>query len=459
MPTQDTTIEMTEYQVILVQPASRKILVIDADDGYQFPRVSILPWTRPAQQLQKAIAAAWNIHVILLDFLAIWGGTPFSVVAEILMTEAWVGLKPVALSQIHHAELSEQQREQLVSMLGENSNGHTPLSQVGWINEAIAWMESSTRKKLSSKRDIEQFSAGGGFALMRLHTTDNWNFWLKAAAGANTHELSITTYLSKLGTGYLPELISTKPAWNAWLMSGEAIQIPEIPIGPLELFRLLEDAVESMAELQMRAEGASLDLLDAGAFDQRTKVFEKHSAALFDYLEESMSMQTSTKVPRLEGRRIRELRTTFDEVCQCVAGLCLPETVVHGDINPGNIVTGVGHCQFIDWCETYLGNPLITLQHLLSLNKLENLEIRELINRLLRQKYRDVWATKYDPQWFEKGFVYMPLMAIASTLYGRGNWLNSPERNDPRRQSYARALARCMDRAARKRELLEALCE
>jgi hypothetical protein len=172
-----------------------------------------------------------------------------------------------------------------------------------------------------------------------------------------------------------------------------------------------------------------------------------------------MSVQTSTKVPRLEGQRIRELRTTFDEVCQCVAGLCLPETIVHGDINPGNIVTGVGHCQFIDWCETYLGNPLITLQHLLSLNKLENLEIREFINRLLRQKYRDVWATKYDPQWFEKGFVYMPLMAIASTLYGRGNWLNSPERNDPRRQSYARALARCMDRAARKPELLEALCE
>jgi hypothetical protein len=240
MPTQDTTIEMIEYQVILVQPPSRKVLVIDADDGYQFPRVSILAWTRPAQQLQKTIEAAWNIHVILLDFLAISGRSLFSVVAEVLIPETSVGLKPVALSQIHHAELSEQQREQLASMLGENSNGHRPLSQVGWINEAIAWMESSTRKKLSSKRDIQQFNAGGGFALVRLHTTDNWDFWLKAAGGANTHELSITTYLSKLGTAYLPELISTKPAWNAWLMSGEATQIPEIPIEPLELFRLLE---------------------------------------------------------------------------------------------------------------------------------------------------------------------------------------------------------------------------
>jgi len=52
----------------------------------------------------------------------------------------------------------------------------------------------------------------------------------------------------------------------------------------------------------------------------------------------------------------------------------------------------------------------------------------------------------------------MPILAAASTLYGRGDWLHSPRRNDPRRQSYARSLARHMDRAAREPRLLEALC-
>jgi hypothetical protein len=343
-------------------------------------------------------------------------------------------------------------------MLTEKVNGNSAFSQVGWIDKAIAWMEGATGKRLSTKREIEQFNAGGGFSLVRLHTEDDCDYWLKATGEPNAHELSITTYLAKLNTGYLPELVSTKPEWNAWLMSGEATQIPEIPTEPLGLLVLLEEVVESMAKLQMKTDGATLDLLNAGAFDQGMGVFEKHSAALFNYLEEAMSMQISTQAPRLERQRIQDLHAIFEEVCRRMASLNLPETIVHGDINLGNIVTGAGYCQFIDWCETYLGNPLSTLQHLLLLNKVENLNAREFINRLLRCKYRDVWATNYDPHVFEQGFVYMPLMAIVSTLYGRGNWLNSSERNDPHRLSYARTLVRCMDRAAREPELLEALC-
>jgi hypothetical protein len=458
MPTQDAVAELIEYRVVLVQSDSRRVLALDAVGGFRLPRVKIPSWTRPAHQLQRTIKMTWNVNALCLDFLPSAKESSPVAVAEVLMIEGPIKLTPIALTQIHHTELSEPQRERLLSMLTEKVNGNSSFSQVGWIDEAVAWMECVTGRKLSTKREIEQFNAGGGFALVRLHTEDDCDYWLKATGEPNTHELSITTYLSKLNTGYLPELVSTKPAWNAWLMSGEAIQIPDIPTEPFELFRLLEDVVESMAELQMKTEGASLHLLDAGAFDQGMDVFEKHSAALFDYLEEAMSLQTSTKAPRLEKQRIQELHATFEEVCHRMADLHLPETIVHGDINPGNIVTGAGYCQFIDWCETYLGNPLITLQHLLLLNKVENLDVREFINRLLRRKYRDVWATNYDPQGFEQGFVYMPFVAIASTLYGRGNWLNTPERNDPPRLSYARTLARCMDRAAREPELLEALC-
>jgi hypothetical protein len=207
-----------------------------------------------------------------------------------------------------------------------------------------------------------------------------------------------------------------------------------------------------MAKLQMKTQGHNLDLINAGAFDQGLQVFENHAAELFDYLEEAMGLQTSTKAPRLEKKRIQELRAIFAEVCQRVEHLDICETIVHGDMNRGNILTGVGHCQFVDWSEAYLGHPLVTLQHLLQLNKVENSEIRDFINMLLKRRYLD------DPEAFDEGFVYMPVLAVASTLYGRGDWLNSSQRNDPRRQSYARSLARHMDRAARKPELLEALC-
>jgi hypothetical protein len=458
MPNQDAIVEMFEYQVILVRPDTRKVFVIDAFDGSRFPRVSVPQRTRPAQQLQKSIRAMWNLNVIFLDYLPQSEPSPFSIVAEVLSEGESSGLKPIGLDQVQHSELSDQQREQLATMLTEHSVAHSPFSQVGWIDEAIAWVEKETRRSITSKASIQQYNAGGAFSLVRFSMTGGRDYWLKATGKPNGHEMSITAHLSKLVTDYLPELVAVNPPWNAWLMSGEATPMTELPTEPQQLFKFLEDAVESMAELQMQAAGNGPDLLDAGAFDQGIAVFQKYSEALFDYIEEAMHLQVSTKAPRLEQRRLREIRATFDAVCDRMAELGLPETIVHGDLNRGNILTGVGHCQFIDWCEAYVGNPLVTLQHLLLLNKVKHREPREFINRHLKQKYRNVWAINHNPTLFDEGFVYMPILAIASTLYGRGDWLHSSQRDDPRRQSYARTLARCMDRAAREPALLEALC-
>jgi Ser/Thr protein kinase RdoA (MazF antagonist) len=124
-----------------------------------------------------------------------------------------------------------------------------------------------------------------------------------------------------------------------------------MPTTPFQLFTLLEDAVEGMAKLQIETQSHNLDLLDAGAFDQGLQVFKEHATELFDYLEEAMSLQTSTKAPRLEKKRIQRLRVVFEEVCQRVEDLAIADTIVHGDMNRGNILTDGGHCQFIDWSE------------------------------------------------------------------------------------------------------------
>jgi hypothetical protein len=455
MPVQETIVETTEYRLVLVLPESRKILAIGDVDGYRLPSISVPQWTRPAEQLREAIHTAWKLSVLILDF---FHGSPFCAIAEVLVPSQSTDLKAVSFEQLQTPELSERQLAQIASILAGDSQVSSPFARVGWIEEATKWLETETGRKLSSKRDIEQYNAGGGFALVRFHTEDDRDYWLKATGDPNAHELSITTFLSKLCGRYLPELISSKPEWNAWLMSGEATCVTEIPTAPFQLFTLLEDAVECMAKLQIKTQGHNLDLLDAGAFDQGLDVLTDHATELFDYIEEAMSLQTSTKVPRLEKKRIQKLRAIFEEVCQRVEHLGICDTIVHGDMNRGNILTGSGHCQFIDWSEAYLGNPLITLQHLLLLNKVEGSEIRNFINLLLKQRFLDIWVASCAPDALDEGFVYMPFLAAASSLYGRGNWLSTPQRNDWRRQSYARTLARHIDRAAREPEFLEALC-
>lgn len=455
MPAPEVTAETMEYLLVLVLPEPRKVLAISCADGYRLPTISIPQWTRPAEQLQKAIRAAWKVPALILEFLH---GTPLCVVAEVLVSANPMGLQPVPLHQLHTSEMSEQQRAQIASILAGNWCTNSPLSKIGWIDEAITWLESETGRKLSSKKDIEQFNAGGAFALVRFRTEDDRDYWLKATGHPNAHELPITMFLSKLCEGYVCEFISSKPSWNAWLMSSEGTRLPEEPSEPLQLFALLGSAVECMAKLQMQTRGHSLDLLGAGAFDQSMRVFQMHIPEIFDYLYEAMSLQISTKGPRLEKSRICGIRTIFEEVCQRVEDLGICETIVHGDMNRGNILIGSGRCRFIDWSEAYIGSPLIALQHLLLLNNVENMELRHFINVILKQRYLDVWTASCDPVAFQEGFVYMPLLAVASTLYGRGDWLTSPQRNDPRRQSYARTLARHMDRAAHEPQLLEALC-
>jgi hypothetical protein len=456
MPVKETIVETTEYRLILVLPESLKILATSDVEGYRLPSVAIPQWIRPAQQLQKAVLTIWRLPILVIDLFL--QDSSYCAVAEALAPAESTGLKTVLFEQIQTSELSGRQRAQIASILASDGIANNPISHLGWIDEAIAWVEAETGRKLSSKHDIEQYNAGGGFALFRFHTEDGRKYWLKATGEQNAHELSITTLLSKLCGSYLPRFISSKPEWNAWLMSGDATCVKVLPTTPFELFTLLEDAVECMARLQIKTIGYNLDLISAGAFDHGLHAFQRHSQELFEYIEEAMNLQVSTKVARVEKKRIWEIHAIFEDACSYTKDLALPDTIVHGDLNCGNILIGSGHCQFIDWCEAYVGNPLISLQHLLLLNKVESPEIRHQINLLLKQRYLDIWSTSFDPGVLARGFVLMPILAAASALYGRGDWLASQRRRDPWLQSYARTLARHMDQAALALEQGESLC-
>jgi hypothetical protein len=380
-------------------------------------------------------------------------------IAELLLPDANSQLTAVTPDNILGTELSESQRADLSSFLSASMK--SPLSRVGWIEEAIAWLESLVPTRLSSRKGIEQFNAGGAFSLIRFHTKDGSDFWLKATGRPNTHEYSVTVCVHSLSgpasPRYLPMLLGTRPEWNAWLMSGEAKPIAEIPATACDARPLLDDAVLSLARLQTAAAARSNDLLKAGAFDQRLESVSGHSEELFDYLGDAMSFQRSTKVLPIDSQRLRRIYTAFKHICNRLQDLNIPDSIVHGDMNRGNILRSNG-CQFIDWSEAYVGNPLVSLWHLLLLNRVEDTRERESLNHILINRYRSEWADLCGPDPFEEAFLYMPMFAAASTLYGRGGWLNTPKRNDPHWQSYSRMLARHMDRAAHALELQEAPC-
>jgi hypothetical protein len=227
MAVEETAVEMMQYRLAIVRPDSRKLLTVDAIGGCRLPIVSIRSLARPAEQLQKAMRHAWSLNALILDFLPSSPGTSRCAVAELLDSDPGSELREATLEQVLISELSEQQRIQIASFLAGNVN--SPFARIGWIDEAVAWVESATQKTLSSKAHIEQYNAGGHFSLVRFHTKDDRHYWMKATGKPNTHELSVASLLARLCPDYLPEVVATRPAWNAWLMREEAVRFTEMP--------------------------------------------------------------------------------------------------------------------------------------------------------------------------------------------------------------------------------------
>ncbi len=441
-----------EYRVALVHPDLRTMLVVDGTNV--LPRIRIPQMARRTEALRKAIEAEWNLRVFVVDFVGDDSPTP-CVIAEADIAAAPSDLTMITLNQIPGSEFSEIERTEVGALLSGSSKHE--VSRIGWADEARAWVETETHRRISTKGDIEQFSAGARCALVRFHTDDGSTFWLKAVSGPHRHECAVTTLLSILGTEYLPRFIAAKPEWNAWLMSGEGIAMAELPAGSLDLAVLLENAVRSMAELQIRTIGHREALLRCGAFDQNVQMLAANSQELFAYLEEAMSLQTSTRVARLTKDRLREIRSIFVAVCHRLIELNLPVTILHGDVNPENIVVQEGNCKFIDWAEAYLGNPFITLQHMLLMSQSESPRLAAHTTRLLTDRYCAVLEQICLRTAIDEALAYMPLIAAASALYRRGDWLGSVSLQASRNHAYDRTLARHIDRAARNPELLMTL--
>ena len=116
-----------------------------------------------------------------------------------------------------------------------------------------------------------QLNVGDRFALFRFPTDDGrWN-WLKATGEPNTHELAVTSYLSKACATHLPELIAIKKRVECVANVHRARPLDILPAEPVRLSTLLENVLVSLAEVQMATVGVSLAFFDLTTTVRKTR--------------------------------------------------------------------------------------------------------------------------------------------------------------------------------------------
>jgi hypothetical protein len=433
----------TEYRCVLIRPHSCGVLVFPDKGQFRLPRIPIVAAMRAARELQKTIKTVWGLNVFILEVRAASTNVEALAFAELLTSKVTLPFKEIAIGQLLQLGLQEDELD-CVESLVQGRSGNS-LAQQGWIYAAIAWIESTTGHAFLSPGSIEQWNAGGGFSLFRARSDDGQQYWLKATGKPNAHEFGMTCFLYSLYPDFLPKIVAIKEQWNAWLAEHAGDPLPALP-SAAELF----SATSRMAKLQLLSIGRTNELLAAGAFDQRLPVLRSHIDRVISFLIEAMTRQVSTKVAPLRANRLLELGEMLRKAFSRQEDLDIPDTLIHNDLNTGNILWDGKNCVFTDWCEVAIGNPFLSCERLCQLNRVHADKIRKV--------YRECWSERLSMERINEAIVLSPLLAAYACLYGRGDWLNDTRELRLNFESYARSLARHMERAALNPILMEMLC-
>jgi hypothetical protein len=438
------------YRLLLVTPLTQLVLAEPSGSTYRLPRISILRSARVAEQVGRVIEQLWLFRATVIDFLESQAGRDTLVLAEI---RSFGGACSTSSDQCWDdiADFNTAEYAIVSRLISVGSTDRGPFSRLGWMDDALDWVSAETgakREELASQ--IRQLNASSRFALIRFGTSNGPAYWLKAVSEPNFHEFRITTMLADKFPQHLPRLLAARPDWNAWLMEELGRPLSEECSSAS-----LEKATGCLAELQRDSIAHVDSLLSAGCFDQRMTRLRQAIPELIAFLEEAMEEQTTTKVPPLSADRLQELGCMLEDACDCAIVLQIPAALGHNDMNAGNILVDGTACVFVDWAEGYVGNPFLTFEQLRVLASAE--KDSHTNGRLLTAIYVDCWRDSIGETRSNRACVLSPPLAIASHLYGRGTWLTSTARLTPYFQSYARSLARHMNRAAQASEFLEAL--
>jgi hypothetical protein len=448
-------VDNVQYRLALLLPQSRMLLACrDGKGGLMLPSADVQAWARPAQQLVQLLKEKWNIESVLLNIFAENDSQPLLAALEV-RTDGWQYEKEGFLCSVY-SDLGQlvpivAERDFLTAIL-EDRSPEEPFSRLGWIDEARKWIaDALPERHLLFSEDVRQLNGGGRFALVRFATLEQRAYWLKATGEPNVREFAITTTLAQHFAEFLPPLVASRADWNAWVMEDSGI--------PLSSSLTCSNSIQasrSLGALQLETVHFANNLLLLGCIDARLGTLQSDSKYLFEYLEQVLEQQTSTKAPRIERSRLHELRSIVERAFCAMESLQIPDSLVHIDINPGNVLINSTRCVFTDWAEAGVGNPFLTFQiftSALTQNPLTHGWIES-----IKAAYRKEWVRALSLSQIDSAFALAPILAIVSYFYGRGSWLQSERRNDPHVQSYSRALARHMDRAARVPALTEALC-
>ena len=345
----------TTFHVVIPDSSGTQVLLVEDAAGWALPRVTSTQRWSLVSSIPTQVRARFGLEVIVLRSIVVPGGsgadeTPDD---EFRFTEN-VGEDPAGLEAwctevelFDRAMTDERDRTAALQWFAERRNGSPELLQPWqreqWFAVADAWIHAMVPDVIR----VEQYASWCGSSLLRIETAGGRRY-LKAAPSYFHGEGAVTAMLADRFPDVVPRpvAVDTERGWMVLADFGDAL------VGS-EALEHWEGALDTMASLQRNSLRFIDELLGGGLRDRRPEMLLLQIQAFAD--------GDRGVIPDGYARRVREAVPRFAELCAELEAAPIPDTLVHGDFHPNNVVIERGRYTIFDWTDACVAHPFVDL--------------------------------------------------------------------------------------------------
>jgi hypothetical protein len=231
-----------------------------------------------------------------------------------------------------------------------------PWARPGWLAEVDGWIEERLEEQgmftIGPSAQVKTWSIS---CVLRVPTTEG-SVYFKAVPPLFAGEPELTCQLSWRHPGQVPEVLAHDPE-RGWLLMREicGIQLRRAPT-----IHIWSAALAAFARLQIDHAGQPERLLAWGGVDRRIAGLPGQFDRLLEELG-SPDLRTIYGISQEDAARVAALVPRVREAIAALATAGVPETLVHGDLHLGNVMTDEGRFVFFDWTDGAVAHPFFDL--------------------------------------------------------------------------------------------------
>jgi hypothetical protein len=338
----------TRVELVIVDCPRGRVLVRNHDDA--------LPWLgfpgphAPMDHvLTDTVRTAWGLETAILRPL--W--------YDLLALECRSGAAPAGLHWAEPGKVTPgRQRAVVRSVLDGRRNppaGRPDWYRPGWVDRVTGWVDAQLAARgVRRKGALVQVKHWSQSAVLRF-PTDTGALYVKAVIPELAGEPALLAVVAERFGGYVPQVVATDDCQQRWITRDFG------GISGWDLAGERTACLSVFAELQAGLAGA-VDVLAAAGCPSRAAA---DLAAAVGPLLARDDLWHDRSLPRSlteqEWEQFHRLAPRLEDYCGALEGGVLPPTLIHGDLEPLNVVRTGASWLVHDWTFAAIGHPFYDL--------------------------------------------------------------------------------------------------